>query len=357
MLRKLFSTPPASPALTRVHPTREKTHHLVPYLHSPTPPIRGASLPLPALNSQSEEDEDKEWVLVLTPQQKMMQSLQDEQKKLIHQLQQTPGYIEAFNYQLTLLATLTEDETNLEKATRYTERVNILLKKMLSLPHYYQACMQYAQQTTPVEPPSKIYLAYAKALQEFIFLEVLFFETYQPSQPRYQTLLSLGRRIVFWRALNAEIDRYIANQHTPAESKSLVKTSIWYHAQQTQQKLLCLIETPAHLIDMPQIYLSQIFNAALTPLQEFSLFSQRLYSLPCWKHYLLKGYQYDPTIKGKILEKTCRDIKKLLEEAVGKERIGDTWPFLDEDVEQDLYHKFTQGLISILPEEFPLCYE
>ena len=356
MLRKLFATPPSSPSLrpTRI-PTqpREKTHHLVPYMHSSVPSINSSPLTLPAWHSQpaSDIDDEKEWVMVLTSEQQMLQNLQEEQKKLTHQLQQTPGYADAFNYQLGAMEKLAEDEAKLERTIRYTERVNTLLKRMLSRPGFYQACMQYAQQATQVSLSVKDYLAYATAVQEFVFLEALFLETYQPSQPRYQTLISLGKRIVIWKTLNAAIDTYIAQQKIPLENTSLLRVSIWYKAQ-AYQRLPAVIEAPDHLIDVPQACLSQILNAATKSLQNRLTLSQHLYTLPCWKYYLLKGYQYDPTIKGKTLEQTCKDIEEMLKKILGTEVLPETWPSLHQKLENKISDKFTaQGLYPMLEEK------
>ena len=356
VLRKLFATPPSSPAPRPIRDhtqPRQERHHLVPYRCFSTPSIDAPALTLPARSSQSAPniDDEAEWVIVLNAEQETLQKLKEEQKKLRNQLQHTPRYCAAFNYQLTALAKLAEDEIKPARAIIYTERANTILTKMLSRPGFYQGCMQHAQRTAHMSLPEQDYLRYATAVQELLSLETIFLETYQPSQPRYQTLVSLGKRLLTWKALNAAIDKYIATQQIPPDKVCLLRVSIWYKVQ-TYQRFPFPIEEPAHVLDISQICLRQILNAAGNPLQDTLTLSQQLYTLSCWKHYILIGYQYDPTIKGKPLEKVCINIEKILKEALSTEVLPDIWPSLNKTLEKDIADKFAlQGLYPTLEEE------
>jgi hypothetical protein len=358
MLRKLerkynqlIATPPSSPPPSiRVdtHPQASRSGY-----HGVYPPIRPiaiSDLPPPALPSQPGSPIDDGWVKVkvLTPEQENMRRLQNEQESLIHQLQQTPSYCDAFNYQLEAIARLAKDKANVERAQCYTIRANAIFKKMLSRPGFYQAAMQYAQRVAGASFSEQDHVAYATAVQELIFLEALFLETYRPSQPRYQDLISLGKRAVAWKILNAYIDRHIADQKTPVEKISLLRLSIWYRAKKAYPFIPFTIVMPEHLFDLPQTLLSQTLNAVKNSQNNTLTLIRHLYTLPSWQYYLLKGYQYDPTIKGKTLENVCKDIEKILKEVLKTKELADTWPALDEEVEAEIAQKFIMGLSPLL---------
>jgi hypothetical protein len=308
-----------------------------------TPP----TLPLPAW----EIEQDKEdWVVIITPEEEMGLALKEIHQKLIGKLQQMPDYCDQFDDQLTTLKKLVNGDVDMHRMIRHTTRINKVLQKLCQHRAFYTHCMEKVDtREKNGELLTKNYFMYAKAVQDLLSLETAALYTCPP--PHYETLIQLGKCALIWKGLNKFINTYLKKERLSSERAYLLCVSFWYEAQ-AHLTLPFPIEKPDHLADIPPEVLDQALNQAKKPIETPLTLSQGLYTLPFWKHYILAGYQDDPTVQGTALETTCQEISQLLRQALGIEDLPKTWPLLDPKLETEIGDKFVrEGLYPLLKDD------
>ena len=352
-----------APALTSVENVRPKVPSLSSCHHSP--------ISLPAWEAQADQvfENDEEWVIIPTTEQKNWETLKAQHCELLQQFKEAGGddrffshrleepqnikaaiseltqenhtlqtllmhsqalhtsitlrnslvqklktreyYCQSFDAWLTLLEKLSDTYLDLNKAMYYTEQVNAILHLLLMDKPRYVLFMKLAQDNAFVLNTAKDdRFIHSQAAQLFIFLLIhTYFSLYELPQSKmhHLSLIKTGEQLI----ICLELLHYLnSNPNALALKQGMSWSAQCQFNISVLYKAQSLLNLPFQVVPLDEVIdiPDMLLEQALTYLhQDRKMLGHRLYSMAFWQHYLIEGYKQDPTLKKTSLLKSVCD--------------------------------------------------